>query len=58
MTRKSLLAVFAAVCLIAGISVSVWAEKQHHMRAALESLMKARALMEEGKRGIEYDNTR
>lgn len=46
MTRRNLLAVFIAASLIVGISVSVWAEKQPHMRGALESLKRAKVQLE------------
>ena len=49
MTRRKLLTVFIAVSLIVGISVSVWAEKQPHMRGALESLKKAKAQLEKAE---------
>ncbi|MBI3810689.1 MAG: hypothetical protein HY283_00560 [Nitrospirae bacterium] len=46
MTRRNLLAVFIAASLIVGISVSVWAEKQPHMKGALESLKRAKVQLE------------
>jgi hypothetical protein len=49
MSKKSLIVTLVAVCLIVGISVSVWAEKQPHMRASLTHLMKAKAQLEKAE---------
>jgi hypothetical protein len=46
MSKKSLITALVVVCLIVGISESVWAEKQPHMRASLVHLMKAKEQME------------
>jgi hypothetical protein len=46
MSKKSLIVALVTVCLIVGISVSVWAEKQPHMRATLTHLMKAKEQLE------------
>ena len=49
MTRKNCVAMFVAVFLIVGISTGVWAEKQPHMKAALESLQKAKGQLEKAE---------
>ena len=49
MTMKNFISVFVFVFLIVGISVSVWAEKQPHMKSALEGLRKAKAQLEKAE---------
>jgi len=49
MTIKNLMIVMVAVCLSVGVSVSVWAEKQPHMKSALEGLRQAKAQLEKAE---------
>ncbi|HET6464384.1 MAG TPA: hypothetical protein VFH55_02085 [Nitrospiria bacterium] len=49
MDRKNLMVILAAFFLIVGISVSVWAEKQPHMKSALEGLRQAKAQLEKAE---------
>jgi len=49
MMKKKLLSMVVFVFLIAGISVSAWAEKQPHMKSALEGLRKAKAQLEKAE---------
>jgi len=46
MSIKHVITAFVALGLVVGISVSVWAAKQPHMHAAMESLTKARTQLE------------
>jgi len=46
MVKKRLVVMIVALCLITGFAAGVWAERQPHMRAALEHLRAARAELE------------
>ena len=46
MTKKNLIVLGIAVLFVAGSSVGAWAEKQPHMKGALENLRQAKAQLE------------
>ena len=46
MVKKRFVVMVVALCLITGFAAGVWAERQPHMRAALEHLRAARAELE------------
>ena len=46
MVKKRFVVMIVALCLITGFAAGVWAERQPHMRAALEHLRAARAELE------------
>ena len=46
MAKKRFVVIIVALCLIIGFAAGVWAERQPHMRAALEHLRAARAELE------------
>ncbi len=46
MAKKRFVVIIVALCLITGFAAGVWAERQPHMRAALEHLRAARAELE------------
>ena len=43
MAKKRFVGMIVALCLIIGFAAGVWAERQPHMRAALDHLRAARA---------------
>ena len=43
MLKKRFVVMIVALCLTAGFAIGAWAERQPHMRAALEHLREARA---------------
>ena len=46
MVKKRFVVMIVALCLITGFAAGVWAERQPHMRAAIEHLRAARAELE------------
>ncbi|HXX53250.1 MAG TPA: hypothetical protein VEI28_01625 [Thermodesulfovibrionales bacterium] len=47
--KKNFVVLLAAVALVAGLVIGAWAERQPHMRAALEHLQKARVQLEKAE---------
>jgi len=49
MMRKKVVVLFVAVALVAGLTIGAWAERQPHMRGALEHLQKAKVQLEKAE---------
>ena len=49
MMEKRVVTLLVAFALIAGLAIGAWAEKQPHMRAALDHLQKAKVQLEKAE---------